>query len=104
MYELREARQRRMSRALSGRRLIWRSMESSCDRLLRLSYVAFIETGARPSDYQRSYHRLGDRHVPLEANLCGHRAVAIPIVAVGGVVAVSPGPQRAEPQQPVLAH
>ena len=40
----------------------------------------------RPS----SWHRLGPGDVPLEAQRCRHRAVAIPIVAVGGIVAVSP--------------
>ena len=38
--------------------------------------------------------------MPLEAKRCRHGAVAIPIVAVGGLVAVSPRQQRAQPQQP----
>ena len=43
-------------------------------------------------------------HVPLEAKRCRHGAVAIPIVAVGGLVAVSPRQQCAHPQQPDVAY
>ena len=42
-----------------------------------------------------SPHRLGPLHVPLEAQRCGHRAVAIPIVAVGILVTTCPRQQRA---------
>ena len=52
----------------------------------------------------RSCHRLGPRHVPLEAERCGHGTVAIPIVAVCHFVAARPGQQRAQPQQHDLAH
>ena len=43
----------------------------------------------------RSRHRLGPLHVPLEAERCRHGAVAIPVVAVGGLIAVGTGQQRA---------
>ena len=44
-----------------------------------------------PTGQPPSWHRLGPRDMPFEAELCGHRAIAIPIVAIGGVVAVGPG-------------
>ena len=54
--------------------------------------------GGRPRP--PSEHRLGPLHVPLEAQQCRHRAVAIPIVAVGILVTTCPRKQCAHPQQP----
>jgi len=48
-----------------------------------------------------SRHRLGPLHVPLEAKCGGHHAVAIPIVAVGGLVSAGAGKQCAQSQQPI---
>ena len=45
----------------------------------------------------KSRHRLGPRDMSFVAKLCGHRAVAIPIVAVGGVVTVALSQQRLQP-------
>jgi hypothetical protein len=50
-----------------------------------------------------SWHRLGPVHVPLEAKRCRHVAVAIPIVAIGDLIAFRPCQQRAQPQQPDVA-
>ena len=44
------------------------------------------------------WHRLGLGDMPLEAKGCRHVAVAIPIVAVAGVVATRAGEQRTQPQ------
>jgi hypothetical protein len=43
---------------------------------------------------------LGPRHMPLETERRRHVTVAIPILAVGGLVAVSAGPQCTQPQEP----
>src|SRR5277367_3034700 len=51
---------------------------------------------ARPS----LWHRLGPRHVPLEAERCRHVAVAIPEVCVSRGIAVSPSQQSPQSQQP----
>ena len=50
-----------------------------------------------------SWHRLGPLHMSFEAKRFRHGAVAIPIVAVGRVVAAGPRQQRAQPQQPDVA-
>src|SRR4051812_14835801 len=42
--------------------------------------------------------------MPLEAKRSRHGTIAIPIVAVGGVVTVRPGEQRSQPQQPDVAY
>ena len=53
---------------------------------------------------RRSWHRLGPVDMPFEAKRSRHTAVAIPEVAVGGFVAVSPSQQRPQPQQPDVAY
>src|SRR3981189_1050975 len=45
-----------------------------------------------------SWHRLGPLHVPFEAKRSRHGTIAIPIVAVACLVAVSLGQQGAQPQ------
>ena len=47
-------------------------------------------------------HRLGPRHVGLETQLLCHLSVAIPIVAIGDIVAMCLSQERPEPQQPNL--
>ena len=51
-------------------------------------------------------HGIASAHFmcPSKPSDVAMRAVAIPIVAVGGVVAVGPGQQRAQPQQPDVAY
>ena len=71
------------------------------NRALQISSIS--GHGVSSSDQPPSWHRLGPLHVPLETERCRHRAVAIPIVAVGGLVAVRLGQQCAEPQQPNVA-
>jgi hypothetical protein len=63
-------------------------------------------TCAKGSDaLPQSWHRLGHRHVPLEAKLCGYGAVAVPIVALGfaalltATAAIVAAPSR-QPQHP----
>jgi hypothetical protein len=52
-------------------------------------------TCAKGSDaLPQSWHRLGHRHVPLEAKLCGYGAVAVPIVAATSLT-MCPRNQRA---------
>src|SRR5262249_4633928 len=51
-----------------------------------------------------SWHRLGPRHMPLEAKRSGHIAIALLESAVGVVVAVGAGQQRTKAQQPDVAH
>jgi hypothetical protein len=58
----------------------------------------------QPLTWAPSWHRLGPLHMPLESKGCGHGAVAIPIVAIRGLVAVNLGEQRAQPQQPDVTH
>ena len=53
-----------------------------------------IKRGAERSP---SRHRLGPRHVPLEAKRCRHGAIAIPEVAVRDLVAVATSKQRTQP-------
>src|SRR5262249_16102986 len=50
-----------------------------------------------------SRHRVGPGDVPFEAKRFPHRAIAIHQVSIGGLVAASPGEQRAQPQQRDLA-
>jgi hypothetical protein len=42
--------------------------------------------------------------MPVEAKRFRHVAVAIPVVAIAGIVTVSPRQKSAEPQQPDLAY
>src|SRR6476469_8245208 len=49
-----------------------------------------------PKEQAPSWHRLGPLHMSLEAELCGHGAVAIPIVAVASLVAVGLSQQGAQ--------
>jgi len=49
-------------------------------------------------------HGLGPRDMSLEAKLCGHGAVAIPEIRIGGGIAVSPRQQCQQPQQPDVAY
>jgi len=57
----------------------------------------------RSDDPPPSCHRLDPLHVPLEAKRGRHRAVTLPIVAIGGVVAMGSCQQRPQPQQPDVA-
>jgi hypothetical protein len=45
-----------------------------------------------------SWHLLGLGDIPLEAKRCRERAIAILIVAVGGLVSAGAGHQGAQPQ------
>jgi hypothetical protein len=54
--------------------------------VLRPSHVVYFKTGFSFPGRPRSCHRLGHRHVPLEAKLCGQRAVAVPIVAIRDLI------------------
>ena len=99
------------ARAVTSARRAWSQKFSpqSTMCLVILRPLSSNETPARGStggshNAPPSWHRLGPLHVPLEAKLCGHRAVAIPIVAVGGLIAVGPRQQRAQPQQPDVAY
>src|SRR4029077_3430702 len=59
--------------------------------VLRPSYIVlFRDTGIAHRPDRPSPHRLGPLDVPLEAQRCRHRALAIPIVAVGGLVSARP--------------
>jgi hypothetical protein len=51
-----------------------------------------------------SLHRLGPRDMPVKLKRCRHVAVAIPIVAIGGVVAMGSCQQSPQPQQPDVAY
>ena len=51
-----------------------------------------------------SWHRLGPRDMSFVAKRSRHVAVAVPIVAIGGVVAMGSCQQCAQPQQPDVAH
>src|SRR5258705_6634630 len=56
-----------------------------------------------PEGAPPSRHFLGPPHRPVEAEVSGHRAVAIPIVAIAGLVAMCPRQQRAQPQHDRLS-
>jgi hypothetical protein len=49
-------------------------------------------------------HRVGPSDMPFKLRRFRHVAVAIPIVAMGGLVAVSPRQQSPQPQQPNLTY
>ena len=78
-----------------------RAPRSHC-KTWRLATAQF-RMAHRPSP-PRSWHRLGPVDMPFEAKRFRHVAVAIPIVAIRGVVAVSPRQQCAQPQQPDVAY
>ena len=46
---------------------------------------------------------LGPLHVPVEAKRCGHGAIAIAVVAIAGIVTLSPCQKSTESQQPDVA-
>jgi hypothetical protein len=61
-----------------------------------------IDAEYRPTSASQSarpplWHRLGPFHMPLLAERCRQRTVAIPIVAVGDVISAGVGEQRAQP-------
>ena len=62
--------------------------------------VSALVTSAKTRVLALSWHRLGPSDMPFEAKCFRHGAVAVPVVAVGGLVAASLGEQCAQAQHP----
>lgn len=59
--------------------------------------------GAQVIHRAASLHRRGDGHMSLESERCRKCTVAIPVVAIADLVAVSLGEQSVQPQQQHLS-
>jgi hypothetical protein len=71
---------------------------------VRAARRAFWDKVGMPPDRPPSWHRLGPRDMPLVAKRSRLVAVAVPIVAIGGVVAMGSCQQCAQPQQPYFTY